>query len=141
MKKIATAGQFITFLTLIWLSSFASAGLKEVSPAQLQSMLDQGVVAIDIRTPQEWQQTGIIPGSKTLMFFDAQGQYNIDSWLQEFEQLVTEKNQSFVLICRSANRTGRVGNFLAGQLKMENVYHLDGGIKNWIKQQQPVTSP
>ncbi|WP_432470552.1 rhodanese-like domain-containing protein [Amphritea sp. HPY] len=131
----------LSLLALLALSSFSYAELKGVTPTQLQEMIDRGVPVIDIRTPQEWQQTGIIPESKTLMFFDSKGNYDTASWLASFRQLVADENQPFVLVCRSGNRTGKVGTFLADQMKMSQVYHLKGGINDWRRQQLQVTAP
>ena len=62
-------------------------------------------------TPPEWVQTGIVPTSKTLMLFDQNGNYDVEKWLQKFTSYVKNKNQAFVLVCRSGNRTGMLGSF------------------------------
>lgn len=131
----------LSLFTLLALSGFSYAELKGVTSAELQEMIDRGVPVIDIRTPQEWQQTGVIPESKTLMFFDSKGNYNTANWLASFRLLVTDENKPFVLVCRSGNRTGKVGKFLAYQMKMSQVYHLEGGINDWRRQQRQVTAP
>jgi rhodanese-related sulfurtransferase len=71
------------------------------------------------------------------MFFDQNGNYDVDQWLQKFKSYVKDKNQSFVLVCRSGNRTGMVGNFLSKKLGYKNVFHLENGIKSWIREQRP----
>lgn len=131
----------LSLFALLILSNVSYAELKGVTSEELQAMLDRGVPVIDIRTPQEWQQTGIIPGSKTLMFFDSRGNYDTASWLSDFRQWVAEDDQPFVLVCRSGNRTGKVGKFLADQMKMSQVYHLERGINDWRRQQRQVTAP
>ena len=125
MKKI---------LLLSCLSIFAIADFIGINPSQLQKKIDQNIVVIDIRTPPEWKELGIVPTSDTIMFFDERGGYNINSWLNKFTKLVKDKNQPFILVCRSGNRTSMVGKFLSDQLKYKNVYHLQNGIKSWIKE-------
>ena len=105
-----------------------------INPIQLQEKIDKNITVIDIRTPPEWKQTGIVPSSHKIMFFDEVGKYNMEDWLAQFEKLVKDKNQAFVLVCRSGNRTGSVGNFLSKELKFKNVYHLQNGINSWIKE-------
>lgn len=114
------------------LFSVSYADFKGLTPSQLQEMIDKNIVVIDIRTPPEWSETGVVPSSKKIMFFTATGQYNIDSWMQKFQRYVKDKSQPFVLVCRSGNRTGTVGGFLSKKLKYQNVYHLQNGIKSWI---------
>ncbi|BAF70714.1 rhodanese-like domain-containing protein [Nitratiruptor sp. SB155-2] len=105
--------------------------LKDISPEYLKKLKNEGVVLIDIRTPMEWQQTGVVPGSKLLTFFDEFGRYNIDAFMDEFQKLVPTKDTPFVLICRTGSRTATVGNFLANQMGYTNAMHLAGGIYSW----------
>jgi len=127
------------FSLLVLFTTFVFADFIGITPQQLQQKIDQNIKVIDIRTPPEWEQTGIVPTSKKLMFFDERGGYNVQSWIAQFEKIVKDKNQPFVLVCRSGNRTGQVGNFLAKELKFKNVYHLQNGIKSWIKENRKVT--
>ncbi len=129
MKKL-----FFILLTAI----FAFADFKGINPTQLQEMIDKNITVIDIRTPPEWKELGTIPTSNKIMFFNEKGQYDVKSWLKEFSTVVKDKNQTFVLVCRSGNRTGTVGNFLSKQLGFKNVYHLQKGIKSWIREKREV---
>ena len=42
-----------------------------VDNAQLKTLIAQGVPVYDIRRPEEWRQTGVVEGSRTLTFVDA----------------------------------------------------------------------
>mgnify|MGYP000659115619 CR=1 FL=1 len=125
---------FLILITAI----FAFADFKGINPSQLQEMINKNITVIDIRTPPEWKEVGIIPTSKKIMFFDEKGQYNLQNWLNEFSKDIKDKDQAFVLVCRSGNRTGIVGDFLSKQLGFKNVYHLQDGIKSWIKEGKEV---
>ena len=98
-------------------------------------------MVIDIRTAPEWKELGIVPTSKAIVFFDEKGNYDVEKWMNEFSKYVKDKKQPFVLVCRSGNRTGVVGNFLSKKLQYENVYHLENGIKSWIKESKEVIKP
>ncbi len=123
--------------SLLVLSVFSFAQFIGIDPTTLKNKIDENVVVIDIRTPPEWVQTGIVPTSKTLMFFDQNGNYDVEKWLQKFTSYVKNKDQAFVLVCRSGNRTGMLGNFLSEKLGYKKVFHLENGIKSWIKEQRP----
>ena len=125
---------FLILITAI----FAFADFKGINPSQLQEMINKNITVIDIRTPPEWKEVGTIPTSKKIMFFDDKGQYNLQNWLAEFSKDIKDKDQAFVLVCRSGNRTDTVGNFLSKQLGFKNVYHLQDGIKSWIKEGKEV---
>jgi len=104
-----------------------------VDDSGLIELLKEGIKAIDIRTKSEWQTTGIVKDSVLLTFFDEKGFYDIEKWLKEFQKIVKNQNEKFVLICAHANRTKVVGNFLRDKLGYQNVLELCGGIEyGWL---------
>ncbi len=119
------------------LNAFAQVG--NLSNEQMQELMAENVPVIDIRRADEWRSTGVISGSKLITFFDARNNFNLDKWLAELDK-IAGKNDKFILICRSGNRTGQVGNFLNQKLGYKQVYHLKKGIKNWIKADRKVVS-
>ncbi len=126
MKKI------ILILLIGVVSMFAD--FKSIDFNDINKTLGKDTVLIDIRTPEEWAETGIIPGSKKIMFFDNRGGYDAQKWMEEFTKYVKDKEQPFVLVCRTASRTKMVGQFLEQQ-GYKNVYDLKGGITfGYIKQ-------
>lgn len=127
-----------SFLLFILLSVFAFADFKGLNPLELESKIKENVIVIDIRTPPEWKELGIVPTSKKIMFFDEKGKYNVQEWMDKFTSHVKDKEQAFILVCRSGNRTGVVGNFLSKKLGYKNVFHLENGIKSWIKENKEV---
>ena len=85
---------------------------------------------IDIRTPAEWRETGIIEGSYTIMFFDEKGNFNLEIFLKQLD-MVVKKDEPFALICRVGSRTGMVSEFLSERLGYK-VTNLKGGIMKMI---------
>lgn len=119
----------------LFLASIAQASsLNNITPSQLQEMIDKNIPVIDIRTPPEWKQLGVVPTSHKIMFFDEQGKYDVQKWLDQLATVIKNPTDPFILVCRSGNRTGTVGKFLAGKLQFKKVYHLQHGIKSWIKE-------
>ena len=123
---------------LAFAAQLMAADLKAVDPQQINALQEGKAILIDIRTPEEWRKTGLIPGSQPLTYFDANGHYDTAAWLKQLDQLTTDKNRPIVLICRSGHRSELVGNLLAKQLGYGQVYHLRTGIKGWLEQQKPV---
>jgi len=85
---------------------------------------------IDIRTPSEWQQTGIVEDSYTITFFNELGSYNIQEFQEELNKII-DKDEKFALICRTGSRTGQVASFLKNKFGYE-VVSLNGGILKLI---------
>jgi len=119
---------------MLALQALLFADFKNIDTKQLLELQKNGAVLIDIRTPAEWDETGVIPGSTKIMFFDENGNYDIEKFMNKFTKVVKDTNQSFVLICRSANRTKVVGNFLDKDMGYKNTNDFEGGISRWIEE-------
>jgi len=123
----------VIFLILLFVN-IALADFKTLNTQEVQKEIKNGTVLIDIRREDEWNNNGIIKNSHKLTFFDKQGKYDINQWMEQFTKIVKNKEQKFILVCARSNRTKIVGKFLSDKLKYKNVSELDGGIKDgWIK--------
>ncbi len=109
-----------------------AAELVGVTPDELQTLMDQGALVVDIRTPEEWKATGVIPGSRRLTFFDPYGQYDRGYWLKQLGSMARFPNQAVILVCRSGSRSTTVGRMLASETGFGRVYHLEKGIRGWV---------
>lgn len=120
--------------TMALLTSLSlAAGFGEVGVKQFKALQEKGVPVIDIRTPQEWKQTGIIKGAKQMVFFDVRGNALAEKWMEDLSKIVQDKQSPFVIYCAHANRTKAVGSWLVDKLGYKNVYELKGGINyGWI---------
>lgn len=101
-----------------------------------QKLVNSKIKIIDIRTPGEWQSTGLIKGSIPIMFFDERGDYNMEAFLGELNKNI-KKGERFALICNSGSRTQIVGTHL-GQKMGYNVIDLKGGIQYAIAKKIPL---
>lgn len=117
----------------------ANAELIDIDNAELASLSAKKVPVIDIRTQGEWEETGIVPGSHLMTFFDERGRANPQAWLSKLEKLA-KPGDPVILICRTGNRTRAVGQFLSQQAGYMKVYNVRQGIKGWIKDNQPITA-
>ncbi len=93
---------------------------------------EKNMKIIDIRTPAEWKETGIVKGSYTIMFFDEKGNFNVPNFLEQLDRVV-KKDEPFALICRVGSRTSIVSEFLSERLGYK-VTNLKGGIMKMIQE-------
>jgi len=91
-----------------------------------KDFLKKDIKIIDIRTPDEWRETGIVKGAYTIMFFDEKGNYDVPKFLKSLNEIV-KKGEQFALICRTGSRTTEISKFLSSQLGY-NVINLAGGM-------------
>lgn len=79
---------------------------------------DPNVEIIDVRTPEEYA-AGHVPGSKLLPL------QTIDDW-----HLSLDKKKTYLMVCRSGNRSGQASAYLAGK-GYANVFNMAGGMNEW----------
>jgi rhodanese-related sulfurtransferase len=135
MKKVHQSIVLIFLLMTAALSCNADSGMttiKDINTEQLLELQQQGAIVIDVRTPEEWDATGMIPGAKKAMFFNQQMQPVEDEFLKEINKITNNTDKPVVLYCRSGGRSGKAAKLLAEKNILKNIYSLDGGIKQWL---------
>lgn len=110
-------------------------GLSSVEVKQLQQ---QGYTLVDIRTPSEWKQTGLIEGSYPLTAFDEAGHFDVDRWISDLLRVDGGHKDHIILICRSGHRSALAGKALLDSQKLTTVYHLEKGIRGWSAEGNPM---
>jgi len=111
-------------LTILLLVSSLFATLTSEYPSL--KILNSDMPIVDIRTPDEWRETGILKGAITIMFFNEQGGYDVNGFLRELNAKV-DTSKPFALICRTGSRTKVIAAFLAKELHYQ-VTDLLGGM-------------
>ncbi len=121
-------------------SAFAArAGVIDIDNAELAKLAAAGVPIIDVRTASEWEETGIVPGSRLLTYFDERGRADPVAWLGKAKS-IAKPGDPLVVICRSGNRSKTAGQFLAQQAGYLKVYNLKSGIRGWVAEGRPTAS-
>ena len=131
----------ITLLMILLLLSsvaFAKPPYENIGNKELIELQKKNIPVYDIRLPEEWKQTGIVNNSKTLTFFRKDGSVNPD-FMEKFSSEVG-KDDPFVLICRTGNRTSTLANYLGTKAGYTKVYNVQHGIMGWLRDKQPVTA-
>ena len=122
------------------LAAFAArADVVDIDNATLAKLAASGIPVIDIRTSPEWEETGIVPGSHLLTFFDENGKANPAAWLEKAKG-IANPGEPVIVICRTGNRTRVLSQFLTQQAGYAKVYNVRNGIVAWGKEGRP-TAP
>lgn len=126
MKKI-----ILSFLFLA-VSLYATVTNQEVS----QELIDSNTPIIDIRTPGEWKETGLLKKAIPIMLFDERGNYDLKLFLDKLNNAVDTK-KPFAIICRTGSRTVILANFLSKKLNY-NVINLKSGMMYAMYKKLPI---
>lgn len=101
------------------------------------------LILVDIRTPEEWRQTGVAPGALRVNFYDPQGPQGFAAKL--LEAMDGDKTAPIGLICRVGNRTTRAQKYLQ-ELGFMQVLNVREGMlgsaagPGWLTRGLPVES-
>lgn len=121
------------------LASGVRAEIIDIENTELASLSASGVPVIDVRTAPEWEESGIVPGSHLLTYFDERGNADPAAWLKK-AKTIAKPGDPVIVICRSGNRTRAVSQLLSQQAGYAKVYNVKNGIRGWIKENRP-TAP
>ena len=106
--------------------------ITAVSPSEAAELIakhqgDTNFVILDIRTPGEYQSGHL---ERAVMI-----DYYSKSFVNEIDRL--DKEKSYLVYCRSGNRSGRSMDLLK-KLEFKKIYHLATGINGWISAGLPL---
>ena len=124
-------------LIFLFFSQISFAEIKVINNIEVKDLISKGVPLIDIRSPIEWKETGVIEGSHLITFFNDKGKVNLDNWYVKFN-IVADKSKPFILICASGVRSKFASFILSNQFSFPKIYDASEGISGWLKQGQPV---
>lgn len=130
--------RWIFFCVLVFFTLPLRAAVIDIDNTELARLTASGVPLVDIRTAEEWRDTGLIAGSRLITFVDDHGRVDVPNWLAKI-QSVANPAQPVILICRSGNRTRAASRLLSEQGGYRLVYNVRSGLIGWISEARPVT--
>ena len=129
----------IIFIGFILTIKFASADIVDVNNGQIKELSNNNIPIVDIRRSSEWDQTGVVPESILLTFFDKEGRYNFNEWYEKL-RLEIDEGKPIILICRTWRRTKIIAEMM--DRKFDNViYNAKSGITSWIDEKLITVKP
>ena len=127
---------FIVFLLTIKLSF---ADIVDINNKQITELSQNNIPIVDIRRSSEWDQTGVIPNSILLTFFDKEGKYNLDEWYEKL-RLQVDVDKPIILICRTGRRTKIIAEMMDKKFD-KVIYNAKSGITSWIDEKLITVKP
>ncbi len=128
MNRLAFVLSLITFLTL---PAMAEDKVKHVDAEAAAALVQAGGITIlDVRTPDEYGE-GHLKEAK-----------NADILSKDFATQLSalDKAKPILVHCQAGGRSTRALPALE-KLGFTSVYHLDGGMNDWLKAGKPVVKP
>ena len=130
----------IIFIGFVLTIKFAFADIVDVNNQQIKELSKNNIPIVDIRRSSEWDQTGVVPKSILLTFFDKEGNYNYDEWYEKL-RLEIDESKPIILICRTGRRTAIIAKMMEIK-KFDNIiYNAKNGITSWIDEKLITVKP
>ena len=110
---------------------------KLISSDELINLINKNAVALDIRTEEQWKETGIIKGSFQETAFSKDGKFNV-YLMDKVRALAGAESQNIEIafISNDGETAAILANAFAEDLGFTNVFVLRGGIKAWIEEKK-----
>lgn len=140
--KLVTVAVFavLAISVLRFLNPATATAAEVMSAADAHSKAMKGeITLVDVRTPDEWKQTGVPASAHSITMHQAGPQL-----MQQLDQaLGGDRSKPLAIICRTGNRTGSLAGPLekAGYSKVIDVSEGMAGGRNgagWVKSGLPV---
>ena len=131
---------FIKFIVCLLTIKFAYADIVHINNEQIKELLKNNIPIVDIRRSSEWDQTGIVPKSILLTFFDKEGNYNYDEWYEKL-RLEIDEGKPIILICRTGRRTAIIAKMMEIKKFDNGIYNAKSGITSWIDEKLITVKP
>ena len=129
--------KFLFFFLITIKLSYAET--VDVNNEQIIELSNANIPIVDVRRSSEWEQTGVIPNSILLTFFDEKGNYNYHQWYEKL-RLEIDESKPIILICRSGKRSK-----IIAQMMNENfdhvIYNAKRGIISWVDEKLITVKP
>jgi rhodanese-related sulfurtransferase len=91
-----------------------------------EKLIKEKIPIVDIRTNEEWKQTGIVKNAITITAWYSNGKIYINDFLKELNEKI-DTSKPFAMYCRTGHRTSKLANFLSKKLNY-TIYDIKGGI-------------
>tara|TARA_E500000178_G_C16854347_1_gene676643 strand:+ start:160 stop:537 length:378 start_codon:yes stop_codon:yes gene_type:complete len=121
------------------MTKFAFADVVDINNNQILELSNTNIPIVDVRSKTEWDQTGVIPNSILLTFFDKEGNYDLNEW---YEKLLLEidEGEPIILMCRSGNRSRIIADMMDKEFDSV-IYNAKRGIMSWINDKLITVKP
>ncbi|QCT99870.1 rhodanese-like domain-containing protein [Campylobacter hyointestinalis subsp. hyointestinalis] len=129
MKKV------LLILTVLCVQMVAKFETIEVDQNTIN---DQNIQIIDVRTPAEWEQTGVLNGAILVTYRNSDGSIN-PNFVNEVKSKI-DPNKKVAVICRSGARS-KAASTLLDENGVDGVINLGGGMNKVLDKKLPTVKP
>jgi len=126
--KILLSFLIIAGLVLGCSAAVEDQGYRNLDAAQAAELIKQEpVLILDVRTPEEYKE-GHIKGSVLIP---------VQGLEREYVKISDHSQKPVLIYCRSGNRSVTASKILISK-GFHDLYHMKGGIKDWVRHQLPL---
>ena len=117
-------------------SNILNAEVYNISPSEIKQLMEKNIPLIDIRREDEWKSTGVIDKSHLVTFFNKDGKYNFQKFMQEISE-IKHIEKGLILFCRTGRRTTIIADAINKTGKHKSIYNTKG-VTAWSSEKNPL---
>ena len=116
---------------------------NDLNHQESYKLYNSGLIIIDVRNKSEWQETGIIPGSKLVQMLTPAMTLRNDFIDKLIDTIGNNKNVEVGIICKSGGRSSATVAMLK-EKGYQNIYNISEGVvgngenSGWISRGYPI---
>ena len=128
---------FKIFALLIFIvPSILHAEVFNINPSEIKQLMEKNIPLIDVRREDEWKSTGVIDKSHLVTFFNKDGKYNFQKFMQEISE-IKHIEKGLILFCRTGRRTTIIADAINKTGKHKSIYNTKG-VTAWSSEKNPL---
>lgn len=114
-------------------------GFKDIGADEVAMFASSGdALIVDVRTKEEWAETGVLQNAVLITYFDNQARALKDEFMKSLNEVSKgDKNKQIVVVCRTGLRSKLVSGILERE-GYKNVYNYKDGMVNWLSEKRAV---
>lgn len=134
MKKIYIISSLVIFVAAVFIYQYM--GFRD-QPLTTE-LYSTGLKIVDIRTAEEWKQTGIVKGSYPISLYDKKGKCDFERFISDVK-IVMKTSEPFAVICK-AGIMSSIASSILEKAGFRKVISIEGGIIEAEKNNIPFES-
>jgi rhodanese-related sulfurtransferase len=129
-------GKWLLVVIVAAAATSSWAEVVKIHAAEVAKLQSQGIPVVDIRSPEEWKQMGVIPGAHLITVSGYFGNA-ASKWQGQLGE-VAPPNQPVILVCQTGVRSAIAARYLSWVKDYAKVYDATGGMSEWVSENRPV---
>jgi rhodanese-related sulfurtransferase len=118
-------------LLILTISAITAFAYKNIENSDVEQLVADGAIIVDVRLDEEWRESGVLPKSLLVTYFDKTYKPMMKEFLSAVKASAPDKSRPIIVVCRTGQRSITASQALDKE-GYKNVYNLKYGVMGWL---------